>query len=426
FKWKFKTFSGNTFIGSVSLSRYSQGNKNYTQAIIRDISANKELEQKYRLAQKMEAIGTLAGGIAHDFNNILAGLLGFNEMALRYAPEKSKLENFLLGSLKSIDRAKELVDQILTFSRHTEQEKRPVKIATVIAEALKLLRATIPSTIALRSELNSDSSVFADPTQLHQIIMNLCTNAFHALEGNVGSIAVNLRDITLTAETGVPETGIPPGNYVQLTVQDNGIGMDNETLHKVFEPYFTTKATGKGTGLGLAVVHGIITSHHGHISVTSAPDEGTTFTIILPITEADDASEVPVAQSRNLRGAGQHILFVDDEETIINLANEALTAYGYTVSVYTAPEDALEAFRKAPESFDLLITDMTMPNMTGHELTVQIRSIKPDIPVIMSSGYSEDISRSQLLDDGVNEFLLKPVRIETLLTTIQAIFTDHN
>lgn len=425
FKWIHKTAKGATFEGDVSLTALSFGNNEYMQAIIRDISAHKDLEQKLRQAQKMEAIGTLAGGIAHDFNNILAGLMGYNELALLYTTQNSKQEMFLKEMLKSIDRAKELVDQILTFSRHTKQQKHPVILAEIIKEAVKLLRASIPTTISLEQNLDSEASVLVDPTQLHQIIMNLCTNAYHAMQDEGGTLTINLTKVELDDHAFCSERKLSPGSYLKFEVSDTGSGMDHEIVEKVFEPYFTTKNMRKGTGLGLAVVHGIVTSNHGHIGVASELNIGTTFTIYLPETDAIQKASPDEQPISVLQGQGEHILFVDDEEMIVQLFKESLITGGYNVTTFMRPKSALEAFKQAPDSFDIMITDMTMPGMTGEKLSREILKLRPDFPIIMCSGYSEQMNKSKATEKGLGDYILKPVHIKTLLTSIHDLLADR-
>ncbi|MCX5865462.1 MAG: response regulator [Deltaproteobacteria bacterium] len=393
--------------------------------ITRRIQTEAELlkaQQDLLQAQKMEAIGTLAGGIAHDFNNILSAILGFTDLALMRIKDDAALHDDLMQVRKAGDRATDLVRQILTFSRKQPQEKNPLQISSIIKEALKLLRSSIPSTIEIRQDINSQAMVLADPTQIHQMIMNLCTNAFHAMLERGGVMGVTLQEMDIDADGMIGKRDLSPGRYVVLTVSDSGCGMDKEVMAKMFEPYFTTKEKGKGTGLGLAVVHGIVKDHHGQIAVYSEPGKGTAFNVYLPMilqaTEVDVVEEAPLPMAKG----HQRIMIVDDESAIRDLATRILTEAGYRVETFANGIDAWRAFSQAPDAWDLLLTDQTMPGMTGKQLIAKALAIRPSLPIILCSGYSEIMNRTQAQTTGGYVYLQKPVAIRDLLIKVAEAF----
>ena len=383
------------------------------------------LEFQLRQAQKMEAIGTLAGGIAHDFNNILSIIFGYNELAIMETdPEKRLLH--LKELKKGATRARELVAQILAFSRKAELRKQPLQVSLIVKEALKMLRASIPATIEIRQEIVSDGIILADPSQIHQIVMNLCTNAYQAMRETGGTLAVSLRETKIGAgEYGY--ANLNPGNYLKLEVSDTGCGIDPKIQGKIFDPYFTTKKQGEGTGMGLAVVHGIVKSHHGHITVYSEPGKGTCFNVYLPLSEQNGAAILPDrTEPKKCPGKGERILFVDDEEQIRAVVETILTHNGYKVTTCADGVRALAEFKKKPDQFDLVITDMTMPAMTGAELAQKIMSLSPRTPVILCTGQSELINREKALAMGVRDYLNKPVLMETLLGAARKALDSGN
>ncbi len=391
-------------------------------SILRDITNEVKLEMALRQAHKMEAIGTLAGGIAHDFNNILAAIVGFAEMALYKAPEGSSVRHYMERVIESASRATDLVKQILTFSRKAELERRPLAIAPIVKEAVKLLRSSLPTTIEIRLEvaLPPDGGiVVADPTQIHQVLMNLCTNAAHAMRPRGGILTVNLSQVEVDASLVRRHPDLRPGPYVRLAVSDTGHGMDAAVMDRIFDPYFTTKGVGEGTGLGLSVVQGIVKSCGGAISVYSEAGRGTSFHVFLPRVEeeiAPQAREVEV-----LPTGDERILFVDDERPLVDLGKEMLESLGYSVSVNTNSLEALETFRAQPDAFDLVITDMTMPGLTGKELAKELMSIRSDIPIILCTGFSDLINEKQAEEIGIREFLMKPYVIASLAQTIRKV-----
>ncbi|MFZ5570784.1 MAG: PAS domain S-box protein [Thermodesulfobacteriota bacterium] len=379
-----------------------------------------KLQDRLQQAQKMEAIGTLAGGIAHDFNNILFPLLGFTEMLQEDLPAGSPLHANVREILQAIMRARDLVQQILAFSRQSELEIRPIRLQPVLKEALKLLQATIPKTIRFSQTIDAACGmVLCDPTQVHQIIMNLATNAYHAMEETGGELRVELRQVRV--EKRDPETGgIPPGDYARLTVADTGAGIPGEILDKVFDPYFTTKAQHKGTGLGLSVVHGIVTRCHGEVRIASPPGRGTTVTVYLPVMatapETDAEAEVKPAP-----GGTERLLLVDDEPAIVRMEQQMLERLGYHVTARTGSVEALTAFKEAPRAFDLVITDMTMPNMTGIQLTAEIKAIRPDMPVIICTGFSDQLNEEKCRLSGIAAYVLKPLIKREIAAAIRMV-----
>ena len=377
-----------------------------------------KVERQLLQAQKMESIGTLAGGIAHDFNNILSGIIGYTDLALLRSAEADVVRENLRQVRKAADRATELVRQILTFSRRRRQEKSPVQIAPIIREALKLLRASIPTTIEIAQDITAEGTVLADPTQIHQVVMNLCTNAYHAMLERGGKLGVSLKEITVDRILSDPGLELPPGQYVLLSVSDTGCGMDRETLSRIFEPYFTTKKNESGSGLGLAVVHGIVKDHHGRISVYSEPGQGTLFTVYLPMLVRQVSEPGEVAPAPPVSRGHERIMVVDDEAAIRDMACQFLTQAGYRVEVFGNGAEAWAAWRRTPEAWDLLYTDQTMPGMTGEQLVARVRELRPGLPVIISSGFSEILEDGRVHALGIQACLQKPVTFLTLLTAV--------
>jgi PAS domain S-box-containing protein len=380
----------------------------------------RHLEQMLQQSQKMEAIGTLAGGIAHDFNNILGGIMGFTELALLDLQEGSAAYNNLKNSLKAQYRAVEMVNQILAFSRQTESDPVPVKVSAITKEVVKLLRMSIPSTIEITLELNAVSDmVIADPARIHQILMNLCTNAAHAMREHGGKLIISLSNVDIGLDTAMVCPELVPGQYVQLFVRDTGQGIDPLIRDRIFDPFFTTKKPGEGTGMGLAVVYGIVKGLKGTIDLESRPGEGTLFRVLIPAidhhtTESSDVMDV-------MPGGQERILFVDDEEFLVRIGEQVLSRLGYMVVARTSSVEALEAFRAQPENFDLVITDLNMPNMTGIDLSQELMHIRPDIPIILCTGFSERIIEDKARKLGIQEFIIKPIIMSTLAKTIREI-----
>jgi signal transduction histidine kinase/CheY-like chemotaxis protein len=382
-------------------------------------------EKQLQQVMKLQAIGTLAGGIAHDFNNILFPIIGYTELTMDDIPEDSQARQNLEEILKAANRAKKLVQQILTFSRQNSQERKPLKVQYLIKEAVKLLRATIPSSIEIDCHIDqSCGPIEGDPTQIHQIIMNLCTNAYHAMQKSGGTLGIILKEINISYERSLEKVGIKVGPHVALTVKDNGHGMEPQVMERIFEPYYTTKEQGKGTGLGLSVVHGIVKNYGGDISVVSRPDKGTTFQVLLPIIDEIEEETRTAAPLIALNGK-EHILLIDDEAQIINIEQEILERLGYKVTTKTDSEEALEEFAAQPDRFDLVITDMTMPKLNGDQLARRMMSIRPQIPVILCTGFHEDISEEKALAMGIDKFVMKPIVKDKLASTIRTVLDNR-
>ncbi|RPI77124.1 MAG: hybrid sensor histidine kinase/response regulator [Desulfobacteraceae bacterium] len=404
--------------------------RNYLMESFLDNSARKQaeeerlrLESQLQKSQKLEAIGTLAGGIAHDFNNILYAIIGNAEMSLYDLPEASPARYPVEQVLKASFRARDLVRQILAFSRQAEKEIKPVQVNMIVKEALKLLRATLPATIEIRHRMSAlRNTVLGDPTQIHQVVMNLCTNAHHAMLEKGGTLEVNMNDVDLDAGMGTKYPGLKPGSYLKLAITDTGQGMRPEIRERIFDPYFTTKDKSVGTGLGLAVVHGIVKDLGGIISVHSEPGQGSTFEVFLPLVHMESLPEIPAPEA--IPRGRERILFVDDEEDIANLALRILEHLGYKVVVKTGSIQALEAFKADPDCFDLIITDMTMPQMTGDRLATAVMALRPGMPVILCTGYSERISEKQAKALGIKAFVMKPLVMREIAKTIRQVLDE--
>lgn len=385
----------------------------------------KILEGQLLQAQKMEAIGTLAGGIAHDFNNILTSLLGFTELALDEVEADSPIADDLKEIYAGGNRAKELVKQILAFARQSKEELNPIRVDEVAKEVLKLIRSSIPSTIQIQTCIESQSMVVANSTQLYQIIMNLCTNASHAMEMDGGVLNLALTDVMPEDLNEFDALGLENKPYVCLAVSDTGTGIDAKDLASIFEPYFTTKKLGRGTGMGLAMVHGIIKSYKGEIRVTSSPGEGSVFTVYLPAS-VKPGQEYGLYTSEDLPTGNERILFIDDEAAIAKMGLKALSGLGYDVTARTVSTEAFELFAKAPDLFDLVITDTTMPGMTGDILAKKMIRIRPDLPIILCTGFSKKIDPQTADSIGVKAFVQKPIIKTELARIVRTALDDTN
>ncbi|OEU60441.1 MAG: hypothetical protein BBJ57_01975 [Desulfobacterales bacterium PC51MH44] len=398
--------------------------------VIQDITVQKQAEREreslksqLQQAQKMESIGTLAGGIAHDFNNILFPIVGNTEMLLEDIPENSPLRDNLNAVFDGAMRAKDLVKQILTFSRQDSFEIKLMKMQPVIKEALKLIRSTIPTTIEIKQYISSEcGAIKADPTQIHQVVMNLATNAYHAMEDTGGELKVNLKEIVL-GEQDLLNPNMEPGTYASLTVADTGVGMDKDVRENIFDPYFTTKEIGKGTGMGLSVVHGIVHNAGGSIQVNSIPGQGTEFHIYLPVVKSFFEQQETQIKEPIQRGTEQ-ILLVDDEEAIAFMEKQMLERLGYSVVSRTSSVEALEAFRANPDKFDLVITDMAMPNMSGDKLASELVTIRSDIPILLCTGFSERMPEERAKTLGIKGFLMKPIVLKDLSNKIREVLDN--
>ncbi len=423
--YRFRRKDGSCFHGETSTKLLPDGR---LLAMVRDITERKQaeehrrkLEEELRQAQKLQAIGTLAGGIAHDFNNILTAILG-NAQLLKIilAPEheaQRKVSQILIAS----NRAKDLVQQILMFSRQREQERRTLELTPVVVEATRLVEVTLPPAVRLELRAPRDlPTVLADPTQIHQIVVNLCTNAAHAMREQGGTLTVTLSALNLPEEDSESKPTLPAGRYVCLCIADTGRGMDQATLQRIYEPFFTTKPVGEGTGLGLAVVHGIVEAHQGAITVASREGKGTTFRIFLPMHEA----ELPAKGSRPampvVTGRSQKVMFVDDEAPIIDVAKAMLPRLGYQTAVFTSARAALECLARDPEAFDVLVTDYSMPEMNGLELIREASLLKPGLPAVLVTGYGRPIDTRAAVGLSLNEIVTKPFTMEALAGAIHA------
>ena len=390
--------------------------------IATDITELKRLGSQLQQSQRIEAIGNLAGGIAHDFNNILSSIIGYSELALDDVEKETPLEEKLQEIYTAGKRARDLVKQILAFARQSDEEKTPIRVDTIAEEALKLIRSTIPTTIEIQKTIESDSMIIGNPSQVHQVFLNLCTNAAQAMGGTGGILEVGLKDVWIDNESPRKHFDLKPGNYLKITVSDNGPGIAPDIVDLIFEPYFTTKGVGEGTGMGLAMVYGIVEAYDGKITVDSEPGKGTVFSIYLPTTKKRDAYQ-PYEEER-LPSGRERILFVDDEPAVGNMSSQIFERLGYSVTVFDSSIEALALFRATPNDFDLVITDMTMPNMTGDKLALELMKIRPDIPVILCSGYTKEISDQEALAIGIKAFAYKPIVKAELAKTIRKVLDE--
>lgn len=386
---------------------------------LQDVTEQIRTEQQLRHAQKMEALGTLTGGIAHDFNNILAAMIGFTELARSRVTEGSREEHHLQRVFDAGLRGRELVRQMLTFSRKVEEERKPLRLSSIVEESVKLLRASIPTTIDVRVNNESESGfILGDPVQIQQVLMNLATNAAYAMRENGGALDIELTDFSVSASNGNPH-GIEPGLYMKLTVRDTGTGMSPDISDKIFDPFFTTKPVGEGTGLGLAVAHGIIERSNGHITVESEPGKGSTFTVYFPKVAGGPPSDA--VSDETLPTGAERILFVDDEESLVEVGEEILAELGYEVMSQTSSAEALALLRDDPSRFDVVITDQTMPELTGLELAKEILAIRPDLPVILCTGFSHTVDADSAKAAGIKAYLMKPLTKRELAKTIRKV-----
>ena len=405
-----------------------EGNAHSFIEVVEDISQRVKTEQELQRAKHLESIGVLAGGIAHDFNNILTSIFGFTDLALMKAGDNAELVGDLRHIRRASERARGLVQQILTLSRRQPHQLQQLRFSSLVKEALKLLRSTIPSSINIIQDIRTEAPIMADPSQAHQLVMNLCTNAYQAMPENDGTMTVALRDAFLEegAVIGAGGQPLPAGNYVQFSVSDTGTGIAAEALPKIFEPYFTTKEVGRGTGLGLAVVHGIIKSARGGITVASNPGAGTTFTVFLPAAQEPTTAEEQKGEEETPAGGQGRIMVVDDEENICLLSFTFLSQAGYRVDTFLDGKDAWEAFSGAPDQWDLVLTDQAMPQMTGIQLAENIKERRPDLPIILCTGFSDNVNKEMAEELGMSSYLQKPVtRAELLKTVHQVLYREE-
>ncbi len=410
-----------------SVCRDSQGKATDILFIIRDVTDKRDIEKQFQHAQKMESIGTLAGGIAHEFNNILMLAMGRAELSMMDMPEGSRARKNLEIILKAGARARDLTGQILGFSRQTEQKQKPVKISMIIKESFKLLKAGLPDSIKIKQNINTNcGTILADPSLIHQLIINLCTNAYHSMREKGGILEVNLQNVNFKSRNSL--INLAPGPYLQLTVSDTGKGMDKDTMDHIFEPYFTTKAVGEGTGLGLSMVHKLIKNHGGAISVASEVGKGSTFQVYFPRIKSSVAEKTKAIEP--VYGDKESILFVDDEVEIVFMMQQMLEHLGYIVTTQTNGMEALETFRANPDKYDLVITDQSMPGMTGQQLAGEIMRIRADIPIIHLTGLLEQRTGNDDTKKNITESISKPVNMgefaKAIKRNLMARSTNNN
>lgn len=379
------------------------------------------LEKQLLQAQKLEAVGTLASGIAHDFNNILFNIMGYSEMVLDDLEEDSVARSNVEEVLKATGRAKELVEQILTFSRQNETKRQTLRIQPILKETLKLLRSTIPTHITFQEKIDMDCNpILADPVQIHQILINLCTNAYHAMQESGGILEVSLTEVNVGLEEYHRNLKHVPGNYLKLSVKDTGHGIEPAIMPRIFEPYFTTRKPGQGNGMGLAVTHGIVENYGGWINVASEPGQGATFDLFFPVIDTQNNMK-DVLSNEPLPGGTEHILLVDDEKTLLPMLEHVLKRLGYEITSFNRSDEALSAFQKDPEKYDLVITDQAMPYMIGSELAKRILSLRSNMPIILFTGFSDLLTEEKAKTLGIRAYIMKPIIKHDLAKTIRNV-----
>jgi len=388
-----------------------------------DISGNKNRQSQLHQAAKMESLGTLAKGIAHDFNNILGVIIGNTELAIDEMPRWNPVHHNLEKARKACLRGKDLVKQIQIFNQQTEPKMTPTRVTPIIEDTLKFLRSSIPSSVEICHDILSDSdTIIADPIQINQVLISLCTNSAHAIGQNGGTFGISLENVILDEETAASYDDLPAGNYLRLTVNDTGHGIEPDILHRIFDPYFTTKEPGEGTGMGLAVAIGIIRNHNGTIKAYSEQGKGATFHIYLPLVEVEVSEKT--GKEEFLPTGDERILFIDDEQELVNLGKQVLGRLGYSVITRTSSSEALELFRENSDQFDLVITDLTMPTMTGDRLGKELIKLRPDISIIVCSGSIEHDLIDKAKDLGVKAILEKPVEMKNLANTVRKVLDE--
>lgn len=421
-----------TLNSRIELERDESGNPARIQIVIQDITEQKQAEEERKRlqsqlnqSQKMEAIGTLAGGIAHDFNNILGAILGYAELARDDSPDGSLVARDIDQVIVASNRARDLIKQILAFSRQVETQPIPLDPAVIFKETIKLLRSSLPSNIAIVQDLDCDCGlILADSTQLHQLLMNLCTNGAHAMEKTGGTLSISLHKQTLSRNDLATDNQVEPGDYVQLSVSDTGVGIPAEIRERLFDPYFTTKETAQGTGMGLAIVHGIVKGYGGFITFASQLGQGSEFRIFLPVLEQHDIEEIRLVEQLIPVGT-ERILFIDDELMHAEMGQAMLERLGYSVTVRTDSLEALTTFKNQPDDFDMVITDQTMPGMTGVDLARRMLQIRPQLPIILCTGFSSNISEEMVRFIGIQGFALKPLAQKDISTLIRKVLNEN-
>lgn len=392
----------------------------YAKDITKDIMLRKQLEQ----AQKMEAIGTLAGGIAHDFNNILSAIFGATNLAMQDVEKDSEIAEYLTMIQESGKRAAELVKQVLTFSRKNTVELQPLLPHLIVKEAMKMLHSTLPSTVSITEEIDAQcGEIIADPTHIHQIIVNLVTNAFHSLENETGSLSVNMSRKELTQQDAQNPEEIP-GPYVVLTVSDTGHGMDQSTIERIFEPFFTTKEVGKGTGMGLSIIYGLVKDYNGFIRVESEPGKGSTFQVYFPALQQPQVEQEKQEDAGPIPTGTERIMLIDDEEALVSMYNRLLERLGYTVTTFSNGRTALEAFQSAPEDVDLILSDQAMPGLAGADMAREILATKPNFPIVLLTGFSSAVSEEEALNMGIKKYMRKPVDMAELGRVVRQLLDE--
>jgi PAS domain S-box-containing protein len=400
------------------------GKPKAVQGTARDISNRVIIENRLRKAEKMEAVGLLAGGIAHDFNNILSGIFGYSQLASIHATNPTKVKLHISKIVEGAQRATTLIQQILTFSRQGNHNKSPLIASDIVNEALSLIRSTIPTNIIIKEQINTDAMVLADSTQIHQIVMNLCTNAYHSMGNTGGTLTVKIDEVALAEKEIQLYTNESSLNYLCLEVRDTGSGISNDIIEKIFDPYFTTKKTGKGTGLGLSVVNGIVKKHNGFIKIKTKLGEGSKIQVFIPTIDKKAGYKSTInEQDSNLTGS-EKIMLVDDETAILETSQSIFEQYGYNVSTFKDGKKALKKFMENPDYFDIIITDMVMPGLTGDKLSKEILNIRKEIPIILCSGYNEEFTESKAVKLGVKRYLMKPVISSDLLKHIRDLLMN--
>jgi PAS domain S-box-containing protein len=413
--WRWLETSGRDFFSAegdmhrVLIARDVTKRKESEEELKRAQRANSALEEQLRQTQKLESLGTLAGGIAHDFNNILGAIMAYTELARMDTEGRTDVHRHLQQVLKACNRAKDLVQQILAFSRQQKKQRIPVRLQPIVEEVFELLRSTLPKTLEMKAAISSDTClVLADPTQIHQVLVNLCTNAAHAMRGRFGKLEVRLEPFVVDEAFASTLPELQPGPHVLLSVSDTGHGMDSDTIKRIFEPFFTTKGLGEGTGLGLAVVHGIVSDHEGAIQVVSRPGHGSTFHVYLPMENNDErTTDVPPASWPS--GREQHVLLVDDEPALCSALEGLLQRMNYAVTSLKSPTEAINTFLAHPDRFDLVITDMEMPGMTGLDLAKELLKLRPALPVLLTTGWYDTETRECVRRLGIRDLLMKPI-----------------